>query len=133
MVLYIRSNKGLQAMQQASVNLIKIHIENLQCLAQCLAQCPALSVVKESNEFKNLGSFCEYNSMETYKWLYTLLMLILNQFCLEATASANFEKNSINVKSELKMQERDFYSRLDPFIRQKIHKRGLNKKENTYV
>ena len=133
MVLYIRSNKGLQAMQQASVNLIKIHIGNLQCLAQCLAQCPSLSVVKESNEFKNLGSFCEYNSMETYKWLYTLLMLILNQFCLEATASANFEKNSINVKSELKMQERDFYSRLDPFIRQKIHKRGLNKKENTYV
>ena len=73
-------------------------------------------------------------SMESYKWIYNLIVVSLYIVCLESLQSnlAN-TLDSEDVIVDLRVKEQELYSRLDPSIRQHIQKRGLSIKQNTYV
>lgn len=69
-------------------------------------------------------------SMETYKWLYNLIILILYLTCLESLACVDTISDEI---IKLKCLEKDLYGSLDPSIRCYIQKKGINIKQNTYI
>ena len=91
---------------------------------------PFLLSVKE-NEVEEY--VCGDKSMETYKWLYNLIILILYQICIETLSSIDLSVANTEKIEELKLTENEMYSRLDPSIRQYLQKRGISIKQNTYI
>jgi hypothetical protein len=69
-------------------------------------------------------------SMETYKWLYNVLILNLYVLVVESLQSCYIDED---VEGGLKSCERDLFERLDPSIRLYLVKRGISIKENVYV
>lgn len=70
-------------------------------------------------------------TMETYKWIYNIIILILYLTCLESIGGTNSIESDELI--ELKCLEKDLYGRLDPSIRCYIQKKGINIKQNTYI
>lgn len=73
------------------------------------------------------------DSMESYKWVYNILILNLYVFCVEMVI--RYEKlNACEEELEdLKYWVGDLYSRLDPSIRVYLVKKGVSVTESVYV
>jgi hypothetical protein len=82
----------------------------------------------DSMEYQN-GS----KSMESYKWIYNLIILSLYQLCLESLHSTDLATGHADLILDLRSLERDLYERLDPSIRHRIMKRGVSIKQNIYI
>lgn len=91
---------------------------------------PFLQPVSES---EILSYVCGEKSMETYKWIYNLLILMLYLICLETLNSTDLTLEASDKIDDLRQKEDGLYTRLDPSIRQYIQKRGLSIKQNTYI
>lgn len=72
-------------------------------------------------------------SMESYKWLFNLIVLNLYLLCIETLAKTEITIANCDKISDLKSKELDLFSRLDPSIRHRLQKRGLSLKENIYI
>ena len=76
------------------------------------------------------------NSMETFKWLYNLMILNLYFLCLTTLKSINLltiEYEDFDVITDLKLQEKMLLSKLDPAIRYYLRKIGLKMFKNSYI
>jgi hypothetical protein len=74
-------------------------------------------------------------SMESYKWLYNVVILNLYTLIIETSQSPciDDDDDDDDVVAELKNCESDLFDRLDPSIRLYLVKRGVSIKENVYV
>jgi hypothetical protein len=73
-------------------------------------------------------------SMETYKWLYNLIILTL--YYLNCSSLRQWSDNKsidTDLFTDLRVQERVLFSRLDASIRHHMRKRGLSLTQNTYM
>jgi hypothetical protein len=82
----------------------------------------------DNNEYIRGGK-----SMESYKWIYNLLILNLYLFCLETLVRVNVNEMNLELVTDLNERVNELYGRLDPSIRHHIVKRGISIKENTYI
>ena len=77
--------------------------------------------------------------MESYKWLYNILILNLYKVCLDTKSNSLSNPENLQGVTEsegiedLKSLEQELYSMLDPSIRHYIQKRGISLRENTYI
>lgn len=71
-------------------------------------------------------------SMDSYKWLYNVIIVNLYLLCLEEL-NKDLTNEKIDVLSDLKVKESELYLMLDPSIRHHIQKRGISVKENIYI
>jgi hypothetical protein len=77
-------------------------------------------------------------SMESYKWLYNILILTLYFLCISSLykgiegGDPELLADS-DLLTDLKIQERVLFSRLDPSIRHHMRKTGISIVRNTYV
>lgn len=71
-------------------------------------------------------------SMESYKWLYNLILLNLYIISIE-TIKTNMNTRKVDELTDLKVKERELYSLLDPSIRHLIQQRGISIRQNTYI
>ena len=76
-------------------------------------------------------------SMESYKWLYNIVLLNLYIFCLETQQNKEFVRlenvENVDKFTDLKSLGRELFGRLDPSIRHHLQKRGVSLKENIYI
>lgn len=72
-------------------------------------------------------------SMESYKWLYNILLIIMYLFCLESLHCTDISVENLDLIADLERLEKEIYGRLDPSVRQHIQKKGLSIKQNTYI
>ena len=74
-------------------------------------------------------------SMESYKWVYNIVILNLYLLCIETISKSDMivELTDQNLIVDLKVKEGELYAMLDPSIRHHIQKRGISVKENTYI
>jgi hypothetical protein len=71
-------------------------------------------------------------SKESYKWLYNILLLSLYHLCVSSIGQINDELDE-DLVSELLAQERIFFAKIDPSIRQPMRKKRNKHDKNTYV
>ena len=77
---------------------------------------------------------CGDKSMESYKWIYNLILLTLYLRCIETLHTVDpLELTVKEIVTDLKSKELEIYSRLDNSIRSYIQKRGITIKQNTYI
>ena len=69
-------------------------------------------------------------SMESYKWIYNIVVLNLYLVTLE---TLNIHESTSLDYLDLQVLSDDLYSKLDPSIRYHIQKRGISLKENTCI
>jgi hypothetical protein len=70
-------------------------------------------------------------SMESYKWLYNLVLLNLYLFCLDCIKTP--EKVYLDTLTEFQILAKELFERLDTSIRFHLQKRGISIKENVYT
>lgn len=71
------------------------------------------------------------DSMESYKWLYNLIILNLYLFCVVSTQRPELILDEVLM--DFKTKERELFERLDPSIRWYIVKRGVTIKDNVNI
>ena len=71
-------------------------------------------------------------SMESYKWIYNIIILNLYSLCLK-TRTRVVEIDQDDVFYDLKSKESELYSLLDQSIVSHLQKRGIRIKENIYI
>ena len=76
---------------------------------------------------------CGRKSMESYKWIYNIILLNLYLVCLESLQKTEVNPSNVDIVTDLISKERALYGSLDPSIRHYIVKRGISIKENTYI
>lgn len=123
-------DKIIESLESSTVLgfLSTVNLRNFPIISELIQ--PFLLSVDE-NEVEEY--ICGDKSMETYKWLYNLLILNLYKICLETLSSTELSINNAEKIEELKLKENELYCRLDPSIRQYLQKRGISIKQNTYI
>ena len=71
-------------------------------------------------------------SMESYKWVYNIVILNLYLLCLETISGLDLNPESEELV-DIKNIAEELLSKLDPSIRHHIKKRGISIRENTYI
>jgi|ERR1700679_2223179 hypothetical protein len=73
--------------------------------------------------------------MESYKWLYNILIFSLYYLCLSSLHNLTIEEENTknDLVTDLRVRERVYFSRLDPSIRHHMRKSGISLVKNTYV
>lgn len=72
-------------------------------------------------------------SMESYKWLYNLLLLQLYQFCIGCLTSQTIKTENPDLVTDIESQAREIFARLDPSVRHHLQRRGISLKQNVYI
>jgi hypothetical protein len=72
--------------------------------------------------------------METFKWLFNLIILNLYLLCLYSiqTIGENISPEEIDLLYDLKLQEKLLLSKIDPSIRHHLRKVGISITQNSY-
>lgn len=94
--------------------------------------CEILPSFLNEDELQSKEYISGDKSMESYKWIYNVILLNLYLQCLEIL-NKDLTKEDIEVVGDLKAKESEIYSMLDPSIRYHIQKRGIGIKENIYI
>jgi hypothetical protein len=71
------------------------------------------------------------DSMESYKWLYNLIILNLYLFCVVSLQRPELIEEDVLI--DFKTREKELFERLDPSIRWYLVKRGVTIKESVNV
>lgn len=74
-------------------------------------------------------------TMESYKWIYNIVLLNLYLLTLEVIHAYD-TSDTTNIEDlvlDLKSKSVELYGKLDPSIRHHIQKRGIGVKQNTYI
>jgi len=110
-----------------SIGLLPSHdVRKFKIVSELLQ--PFLLTQTDAKEY-----ICGGGSMETYNWIYNLLLITLYLVCIETLHSTEVYTANAYVLLELLVKEEELYIRLYPTIRQYIQKKGIRIIKFTYI
>ena len=92
------------------------------------------SFLPDVNSIETIAFVNGKKSMESYKWIYNIIILTLYYFALDTIQRSSKDLEvEVDLITDLKTKERILFSRIDTSIRHHLSKHGLSISQNTYV